>query len=76
LTWIAYVFALLAGGSITVQAGSNSQLKQSLESKIDALVVNYALGLAGILVCALFARVRVPGADLGLVHTSGDLTGA
>ena len=63
MSWIAYVFALLAGGIITVQAGSNSQLKQSLNSPLGALVVNYALGLAAITACALFARVRLPSLE-------------
>lgn len=61
--WIAFIFALLAGAAITVQAGSNSQLKQSLGNPITALVVNYALGTAAVVLVALLLRVPVPVSD-------------
>jgi transporter family-2 protein len=61
MTLLAFVFALIAGAAITVQAGSNSQLRESLGTPIGALVVNYVTGVSTILLCALFARVHVPG---------------
>lgn len=61
--WIAFVFALVAGAAITVQAGSNSQLKKSLHDPIGALIVNYILGMASAIIIALFARIHLPSAD-------------
>ncbi len=61
--WIAFIFALVAGAAITVQAGSNSQLKQSLHDPIGALVVNYVLGLMCVVLVALIARVPTPAAE-------------
>ena len=58
--WIAFVFALLSGAAITLQAGSNNELKHSLSNPIAALVVNYALGLVGVLLVAICARIPVP----------------
>ena len=56
MNWITLFFALAAGAVVSVQAGSNAQLKQSLGSPILALVVNYVLGFGGIGAAALIAR--------------------
>jgi transporter family-2 protein len=58
-----FIFALLAGAAITVQAGANSELKQSLGDPVGALVVNYVLGLIGVVLVALFVRVPIPAAE-------------
>lgn len=63
MNWISLFFALAAGAVVTVQAGSNAQLKQSLGSPILALVANYALGFTGIGAAALIARSHVPTMD-------------
>jgi bacterial/archaeal transporter family-2 protein len=60
VSWLAWGFALLAGALITVQAGSNSQLKQSLDAPMPALLVNYVLGFSAVLAYALVARVSWP----------------
>jgi transporter family-2 protein len=60
VSWLAWGFALLAGALITVQAGANSQLKQSLEAPMPALLVNYVLGFSAVLAYALVARVSWP----------------
>ena len=60
MSWLAWGFALLAGALITVQAGANSQLKQSLEAPMPALLVNYLLGFGAVLACALAGRVSWP----------------
>jgi bacterial/archaeal transporter family-2 protein len=59
----AFIFALIAGAAITAQAGSNSQLKQSLGSPIGALAVNYVLGLVSVLLVLVFTRFSLPAAD-------------
>jgi uncharacterized membrane protein YdcZ (DUF606 family) len=56
----AFIFALLAGAGITAQAGSNSQLKQSLRDPISALAVNYVLGLLSVVVVFMFTRSSLP----------------
>jgi transporter family-2 protein len=58
-----FIFALLAGAAITVQAGANSQLKQSLGDPIGALVVNYILGLIGVVLVAVCVRVPIPATE-------------
>ena len=45
LPWLASIFAFLAGALVTVQAGSNAQLKQGFGTPMPALLVNYVLGL-------------------------------
>src|SRR4051794_28139854 len=60
VSWLAWGFALLAGALITVQAGGDSQLQQSLDAPMPALLVNYLLGFGTVLVYALAARVPWP----------------
>jgi len=57
---LAWGFALLAGALITVQAGANSQLKQSFEAPMPALLINYMLGFGAVLAYALGTRVTWP----------------
>ena len=61
--WIAFFFALASGAAITVQAGSNSQLKQSLNDPVGALVVNYVFGLISVVLVGLAMRAPIPAAD-------------
>ncbi len=61
--WIALLFALIAGAAITVQAGSNSELKKTLHDPTGALVVNYVLGTISAVLVAVVARVPFPSAD-------------
>jgi transporter family-2 protein len=60
VSWLAWGFALLAGALITVQAGANSQLKQSFEAPMPALLINYMLGFGAVLAYALGTRVTWP----------------
>lgn len=60
MSWIGSLFAFLAGALVTVQAGSNSQLKQGFGTPMPALLVNYVLGFAVVLGYALVARVPWP----------------
>jgi bacterial/archaeal transporter family-2 protein len=61
--WLAFVFALLSGAAITAQAGSNAQLKRCLGSPLGALIMNYVLGLIGIVLASVFARVPIPATE-------------
>jgi bacterial/archaeal transporter family-2 protein len=58
MTWVAFVFALIAGTLITLQTGSNTQLKKSLEQPLPALIVNYIFGM--IAVNRLYFARRIP----------------
>ena len=60
MSWSAWGFALLAGALTTVQTGANSQLKQSLDAPMPALLVNYLLGFGAVLAYALAGRVSWP----------------
>lgn len=63
MSWLAWGFALVAGALITVQAGANSQLKQSFGAPMPALLVNYVLGFGAVLAYALVTRVSWPAAS-------------
>ena len=60
MAWVSSVFALVAGALITVQVGSNTELKKSLSQPLPALLVNYILGFTAVLVYTLAKRVDVP----------------
>ena len=60
MAWVGSIFAFFAGAFVTVQAGSNSQLKQGFGTPMPALLVNYVLGFTVVLGCALIARVPWP----------------
>lgn len=63
MAWVGSIFAFLARALVTVQAGSNSQLKQGFGTAIPALLVNYVLGFTVVLGYALIARVPWPGVN-------------
>jgi len=57
---LAWLFAFTAGALITCQVGSNSQLKKSLGQPLPALIVNYVLGIAAVLLYTLARQVAFP----------------
>ncbi len=62
--WILYAFALFAGITNTVMAGSNSTLGKKLHQPLVAAVVVYGVGLvaalAAALTAAMFKRAAFP----------------
>jgi bacterial/archaeal transporter family-2 protein len=60
MKWFAYVFAFLAGAFISIQAGSNTQLKKIFGDPMPAVVVNYLLGLTSVLAYSLVTRIPIP----------------
>ena len=56
----SFIFAFASGALLSVQAGSNSQLKKSL-GPLPALIVNYFVGVSCIVLCLVFKREAVPG---------------
>jgi transporter family-2 protein len=59
VSWLSYVFALFAGALVTFQAGSNSQLKKSLEEPLPALIINYLVGMTAVFACTVLMRVPI-----------------
>src|SRR5947208_441140 len=63
MVWLAFVIAFIAGALITIQTGSNTQLKKSLSHPLPALLVNYVLGIAAVALCAIIKRVPMPSIE-------------
>ena len=66
VSWLAWIFAFIAGALITCQVGSNSQLKKSLGQPLPALLVNYVFGIAAVLLYTLLRRVPIPSSEKAL----------
>jgi bacterial/archaeal transporter family-2 protein len=60
MQWLTSVLAFLAGALISIQAGSNTQLKKALGDPMPATVVNYLLGVASVLLYSVATRVSIP----------------
>src|SRR4051812_7579411 len=62
MAWFVIPFDLIAGAFITVQAGSNAELKKNFGEPTAALLVNYVLGFGAVLIYGLATRLDWPGA--------------
>ncbi len=61
-TYWPHLLAVAAGAGLTIQVGMNATLGRLLGSALWATVVNFAVGLAVLLLCTLAAGTRiVPG---------------
>jgi bacterial/archaeal transporter family-2 protein len=60
LGYLSFLFAFVSGAFITMQAGSNSQVKKSLGSPMPAVVVNYLVGITCIVVYMLIEADPLP----------------
>jgi transporter family-2 protein len=60
MTFFAILIAVLAGGANPFQSGTNAQLNKQLGQPLWAAVIVYVTGLAGVLVCELLFRQRIP----------------
>lgn len=63
MAFVSWVFALAAGALITVQVGSNTELKKSLGQPLPALLVNYVLGFSAVLLYAVLKGTPIPGLE-------------
>ena len=63
---LALLFAFVAGTLITCQVGSNTQLKKSLGQPLPALLVNYVLGIAAVLLYTFARQVPFPSTEKAL----------
>lgn len=59
MRWLSFLFAFVAGAFITVQAGSNSQLKKSLGEPMPAVVINYLVGIAAVILYSVTRRAPI-----------------
>ena len=57
-TYWPYLLAVLVGIALTIQTGMNMTLGRVLESPLGATTLNFAIGLATLVVCLLVAPVR------------------
>ena len=60
MRWFAYIFALFGGAVISLQTGSNSQLKKSLTEPLPALIANYLIGVFAVIAVTAARRVPLP----------------
>lgn len=61
-TYWPHLLAIAVGAGLTVQIGMNSTLARTIGSPLWASVVNFALGLLALVVCALALGSRIaPG---------------
>ena len=74
-----YILTILAGATLAVQAGINSQLQLAwAKSPVLAAFVSFAVGALGLLVYVLASRVPLPPLPEKIVpwHWIGGLLGA
>lgn len=60
MTFFAVLIAVLAGAANPFQSGTNAELNKQLGQPVWAAITVYATGLAGIALCELVLRQRVP----------------
>jgi transporter family-2 protein len=63
MSWLLYLFAIVAGALNTVQSGANVTLNKSLEQPILAALVVAAVGATVYLLAAPFMGLGVPSAE-------------
>ena len=56
MKWIFVLYALLAGGGLSLQAGLNLRLRQSLGDPVMAALVSFAVGTIGLVAFGLASR--------------------
>ena len=56
MSWVALCVSVLAAALITLQAGANARLNQTLRNPLVAALVVYGVGLAGVGIALLVSR--------------------
>ncbi len=63
MNYLPHLIALLVGAGLAIQVGMNSTVRLAIGSPVIATIVNFAVGLVGLLFLALASGARVtPGA--------------
>jgi len=60
--WLAFILSFFSGALITLQTGSNTQLKKSLDQPLYALIINYLIGVTAVVLYTAVKRVALPSA--------------
>lgn len=60
---LVFILALASGALITLQTGSNSQLKKSLDQPLYALIINYIFGFTAVILYTAARRVHMPSME-------------
>lgn len=60
MTFVAILIAILAGAANPFQSGTNAELNKQLGQPLWAALTVYVTGLAGVLLCELLFRQRIP----------------
>lgn len=63
-----FLFALLVGALIPVQAALNAELGRAIKSPVYAALISFVVGMAGLIIYSLITRV-----DFGLVREARSL---
>ena len=62
MSYWPHLLAALVGAGLTIQVGMNSTLRVAIGSPVIATIVNFAVGLAALVLLAIFSSARVtPG---------------
>jgi len=61
MRFLALILSLFSGALITLQTGSNTELKKSLNLPLYALIVNYFVGVAAVVIYTAVGRVPSVG---------------
>lgn len=63
MNYLPHLIALLVGAGLAIQVGMNSTVRLAIGSPVIATIVNFGVGLVGLLLLALASGARVsPGA--------------
>lgn len=80
MKYMIYLLPLMAGLTITTQAGVNSQLKQAVNNQWIAAFISFLIGTLILGLIILFTRQPVPGVaqlqEISLYKYAGGLLGA
>jgi transporter family-2 protein len=60
MRFLGLILSLFSGALITLQTGSNTELKKSLNQPLYALIVNYFVGVAAVVIYTAIRRVPIP----------------
>ena len=56
MRWLLFAVAFAVGGFVTLQAGSNTRLKETLGEPLVALILSSTIGIAGLVAVVTVAR--------------------
>ena len=80
MKYLVYILPLLAGLTITTQAGVNSQLKTAVNNQWVAAFISFIVGTIALALVILFTKQQIPTTQqlqqIELYKFSGGLLGA